>query len=140
MGVHERWHALRARFYSPAELRGTGSTGADESPCGTIESVKMANGRKDLADLIRHHQRPSWSAGSQDHAGGGGELGGGLLPAPLARVERCSGYFRLLRTVGPLYFSITLVENLRRKAAFLRTAVGGGVCGGSPPINFTSEN
>lgn len=56
MGVHERWHALSAHFFTPAELRGTGSTGADESPCGTIESVKMANGRKDLADLMSDHQ------------------------------------------------------------------------------------
>lgn len=57
MGVHKHWHAFPAHFFTPAEFHGTGSTGEDESPCGTIESVKMANGGSDLVDLITVYRR-----------------------------------------------------------------------------------
>lgn len=56
MGVHKHWHALWAHFFTPAEFHGTGSTGEDEPPCGTIESVKMANGRNDLVELMTVYQ------------------------------------------------------------------------------------
>lgn len=101
MGVHERWHALSAHFFTPAELRGTGSTGADESPCGTIESVKMANGRKDLADLKSDHQtgadrqRPSCSPGPRTMRGGATCLHSCSHPAGSGRA-----LLRLLPTVA----------------------------------------
>lgn len=85
MGVHKHWHAFPAHFFTPAEFHGTGSTGEDESPCGTIESVKMANGRSDLVDLItvyreeEERRRDSCSLGPRSVQGSEGLHG--LFPS-----------------------------------------------------------
>lgn len=118
MGVHKHWHALWAHFFTPAEFHGTGSTGEDEPPCGTIESVKMANGRNDLVELMTVYQmsesciltRVCWIPGWWRE-------GTACSPPPfsdpsatqtIAGLEWRSGYFWLLPTVGLLYFSVTL--------------------------------
>lgn len=99
MGVHKHWHAFPAHSFTPAEFHGTGSTGEDESPCGTIESVKMANGRSDLVDLITVYRRRK----------NGGVTRVRWVPGPRTGSEGLHGLFPSLQR-APLRLFLTVAD------------------------------